>query len=98
VDQQRIAAGLIEGWRMPDKPEQKARRETDADLKAAGWIVQNLEDLEVTAGRGIAVRILPLRPASSTLGLVGGLIWDTKPCALPARRSMGTPIMVWLEV
>jgi hypothetical protein len=54
VDQQRIAAGLIEGWRMPDKPEQKARRETDADLKAAGWIVQNLEDLEVTAGRGIA--------------------------------------------
>jgi hypothetical protein len=25
-------------WRMPDKPEQKARREIDADLKAAGWI------------------------------------------------------------
>jgi hypothetical protein len=95
---QSLSCGLIQGWRMPDKPEQKARREIDADLKAAGWIVQNLEDLEVTAGRGIAVRILPLRPASSTLGLVGGLIWGTKPCALPARRSMGAPIMVWLEV
>lgn len=26
---------------MPETPEQKARREIDADLAAAGWIVQD---------------------------------------------------------
>jgi type I site-specific restriction endonuclease len=41
---------------MPETPEQKARREIDADLTAAGWIVQDREDLDLTAGRGIAVR------------------------------------------
>jgi type I restriction enzyme R subunit len=41
---------------MSDTPEQKARREIDADLTAAGWHVQNREDMELTAGRGIAVR------------------------------------------
>jgi type I restriction enzyme R subunit len=40
---------------MVETPEQKARREIDADLTAAGWIVQDREDLDLTAGRGIAV-------------------------------------------
>jgi len=41
---------------MPETPEQKARREIDADLVAAGWVVQDRDDLDLTAGRGIAVR------------------------------------------
>ena len=41
---------------MPETPEQKARREIDADLVAAGWLVQDRDDLDLTAGRGIAVR------------------------------------------
>jgi type I restriction enzyme R subunit len=41
---------------MGEKPEQKARRLIDANLTAAGWIVQDREELELTAGRGIAVR------------------------------------------
>jgi type I restriction enzyme R subunit len=41
---------------MAEAPEQKARQEIDADLTAAGWIVQDREDLDLTAGRGIAVR------------------------------------------
>src|SRR6185437_14986077 len=41
---------------MPDTPEQKARREIDAKLTASGWLVQDREDLDLTAGRGIAVR------------------------------------------
>ena len=35
---------------MPETPEQKARREIDADLTAAGWIVQDQDDLDLTAG------------------------------------------------
>src|SRR5882762_10024657 len=41
---------------MPETPEQRARRQIDADLTAAGWLVQNRADLELTSGRGIAVR------------------------------------------
>jgi type I restriction enzyme, R subunit len=42
-------------------PEQKARIEIDADLVAAGWLVQDHSDLDLTAGRGIAVREFPMR-------------------------------------
>lgn len=41
---------------MGEKPEQKARRLIDENLTAAGWVVQDREELELTAGRGIAVR------------------------------------------
>jgi len=41
---------------MPETPEQKARREIDINLAAAGWLVQNRDDIDLTAGRGIAVR------------------------------------------
>jgi type I restriction enzyme R subunit len=41
---------------MPETPEQKARREIDADLTAAGWLVQDRDELDLSAGRGIAVR------------------------------------------
>ena len=41
---------------MTETPEQKARREIDAQLVASGWKVQSREDLDLTAGRGIAVR------------------------------------------
>lgn len=41
---------------MPETPEQKARREIDADLALAGWTVQSRDELDLTAGRGIAVR------------------------------------------
>lgn len=47
---------------MPETPEQKARRAIDADLTAAGWLVQDLSDLDLTAGRGIAAREFQLKP------------------------------------
>lgn len=40
----------------PETPEQKARREVDADLMAAGWLVQSRDELDLIVGRGIAVR------------------------------------------
>lgn len=46
---------------MPETPEQKARREIDAKLIASGWLVQDRADLDLTAGRGIAVREFPMK-------------------------------------
>ena len=43
-------------------PEARARRKIDAQLEAAGWRVQDLADIDLTAGRGIAAREFPMKP------------------------------------
>ena len=58
---------------MPETPEQKARREIDAKLIASGWLVQDRDDLDLTAGRGIAVREFPMKSG------FGFADWITKP-------------------
>ena len=46
---------------MPElTPEQLARQQIDAQLIAAGWVVQDYKALDFSAGRGIAVREVPL--------------------------------------
>lgn len=40
------------------QPEAKAREAIDAALATAGWIVQDLDDLNLAAGRGVAAREL----------------------------------------
>jgi type I restriction enzyme, R subunit len=44
---------------MPENPEQKARREIDAQLAASGWVVQDKNKIDLNAGPGIAVREYP---------------------------------------
>ena len=65
---------------MPDTPEQKARVEIDAKLVASGWLVQNREDMDLTAGRCIAVREFPMKSgfgfADYLLYLDRGELWD----------------------
>jgi len=46
---------------VAEAPEQRSRREIDANLTLAGWLVQDREDLDLTAGRGIAVREFPMK-------------------------------------
>ena len=46
---------------MTGTPEQRARREIDANLEAAGWLVQDLEGMDLSAGRGVAVREFPMK-------------------------------------
>lgn len=46
---------------MTETPEQKARHDIDAKLAASGWLVQDRDDLDLTAGRGIAVREFPMK-------------------------------------
>ncbi len=41
---------------MPTAPEQLARNTIDAQLAAAGWVVQDLSGLNLSAARGVAVR------------------------------------------
>jgi len=46
---------------MPDTPEQLARQKIDARLAASGWLVQNYKAFNPSAGRGIALRKVPLK-------------------------------------
>jgi type I restriction enzyme, R subunit len=41
-------------------PEERARRNIDAALAASGWAVQDRAELDLSAGRGVAVREFPL--------------------------------------
>jgi len=41
------------------KPEDEARKQIDANLEAAGWVVQDYEDLNLAAGQGVAIREFP---------------------------------------
>src|SRR2546425_18583 len=40
----------------PGAPEQRARAQIDAALIAAGWILQGRDDMNLSAGRGVAIR------------------------------------------
>ena len=46
---------------MIDTPEGKARQSIDANLQAAGWLVQGRQDIDLSAGRGLAVAEFPLK-------------------------------------
>jgi type I restriction enzyme, R subunit len=47
---------------MPDlNPEQRARQLIDAQLLACGWSVQDFKAADLSAGRGIALREVPLK-------------------------------------
>src|ERR1700682_6302847 len=73
---------------MPKTPEQKARREIDADLTAAGWLVQGRDDLDLTAGRGIAVREFPMK---SGFGFADYLLYlDRKAVGAVEAKAGGT--------
>jgi type I site-specific restriction endonuclease len=63
---------------MPDTPEQKARREIDLNLAAAGWLVQSRDEIDLTASRGIAVREFQMKPG---FGFADYLLFSP-----PARR------------
>jgi len=45
---------------MPVTPEQLARQQIDLQLAACGWLVQDFKAVDFSAGRGIALREVPL--------------------------------------
>jgi type I restriction enzyme R subunit len=73
---------------VPETPEQKARREIDAKLIASGWLVQDRDDLDLTAGRGIAVREFPMK---SGFGFADYLLYvDRKTLGAIEAKAEGT--------
>jgi type I restriction enzyme R subunit len=51
---------------MPITPEDRSREQIDTKLSEAGWIVQDMQSLNLGAGPGIAVREMPLRKGHGT--------------------------------
>lgn len=49
---------------MAEKPEQRARRKIDQMLAEAGWVIQDRNEANITAARGVAIREFPLKPGS----------------------------------
>jgi type I restriction enzyme R subunit len=67
-------------------PEQQARQQIDAQLLAAGWFVQDYTKIDFSAGRGIALREVPLK--SGTCDYL--LLVDRKPVGVVEAKKKGT--------
>src|SRR5437660_676569 len=73
---------------MAEKPEQKARRLIGDGLTAAGWIVQDRDELDLTTGKGIAVREFPMK---SGFGFADYLLYlDRKAVGAVEAKAEGT--------
>jgi type I restriction enzyme R subunit len=46
---------------MPATPEQQSRQKIDAQLIAAGWMLQDCKQLNLDTARGIVLREVPLK-------------------------------------
>src|SRR2546430_4571240 len=69
-------------------PEETARQRIDAMFTASGWIVQNYKALNLSAGRGIAVREVPLKTGPCDYLL----LVDRKPVGIVEAKKKGTTL------
>lgn len=68
-------------------PEQKARQQIDAMLVASGWVVQDYKAVDFSAGRGIALREVPLTPSRLARAFAGQLV-PQDPTDEPAEKLL----------
>ena len=67
-------------------PEQRARQTIDTKLEQSGWIIQNMRELNITAGAGVAIREFP----TSTGPVDYALFVDGKPVGvIEAKKNEG---------
>lgn len=72
-------------------PEARARQKIDAQLAQAGWVVQDMDALNITAGRGIAIREFPL---ARGFGFADYLLYvDQKAVGVVEAKREGTPLV-----
>jgi type I restriction enzyme R subunit len=71
---------------MPETPEQRARRQIDAQLAACGWVVQDFKQFDPSVGRGIALREAPMK--SGTCDYL--LLVDRKAVGVIEAKKEGT--------
>ncbi|MGO8764892.1 MAG: DEAD/DEAH box helicase family protein, partial [Limisphaerales bacterium] len=72
------------------KPEQQARQKIDAQFFASGWIVQDYAKMDLSAGRGIALREVPLKTGPCDYLLLA----DRKPVGVVEAKKVGTKLSV----
>jgi type I restriction enzyme R subunit len=72
------------------KPEQQARQKIDAQLLASGWIVQDYTKMDLSAGRGIAIREVPLKTGPCDYLL----LVDRKPVGVLEAKKKGAKLSV----
>ncbi|MCP5522096.1 MAG: DEAD/DEAH box helicase family protein [Verrucomicrobiales bacterium] len=74
-------------------PEQRAREKIDAMLVASGWVVQDFKSVDFSAGRGIALREVPL-----TTGPCDYLLLvDRKAVGVVEAKKQGTTLSTVAE-
>jgi len=71
-------------------PEEQAREKIDRLLAAAGWLVQNLGEANIHAGRGVAIREFPL---TAGFGVADYLLYvDAKACGVLEAKPEGVTL------
>ena len=71
-------------------PEEQARVNIDRLLEQAGWVIQNADSLNLYAGRGVAVRELPLKSGHGTADYL--LYVDQKAAGVVEAKPEGTTL------
>lgn len=51
---------------MSETPESQARKNIDRQLEACGWVVQDRDQVDISASPGVAIREFPLKCADET--------------------------------
>jgi type I restriction enzyme R subunit len=74
-------------------PEALARQQIDAMLLACGWVIQDYKDLNLGAGKGIAVREVPLKSGRCDYLL----LVDRKPVGVIEAKKVGTTLSTVAE-
>lgn len=74
---------------MPETPEQQARREIDAQLRTAGWFVQDKRHLNLHAGPGVALCETDVEGGFADYMLFG----DAKALGVLEAKAAGTPLV-----
>jgi type I restriction enzyme R subunit len=69
-------------------PEAEARQQIDIQLIAAGWVIQNYKELNLGAGRGIALREVPLKTGPCDYLL----LVDRHPVGVVEAKKFGTTL------
>lgn len=75
---------------MPRTPEDIARESIDSMLESSGWIIQDAQKLNLSAGQGIAIREFPL---GQGFGFADYLLYvDKKAIGVIEAKKVGEPL------
>ena len=71
-------------------PEQRAREQIDAALAEAGWVIQDRDEANLSAGRGVAIREFRMAP---DYGVADYLLYvDARPVGALEAKKAGYPL------